>query len=137
MRTWQAGWVGKEADPLASLHLQGSTRQQQQTDPAAAPAHGAAGAARRARCVVVRREQRTHKRLGRASQQRLVLRHHKVAVLVQEVVGLVGDGACRGGKWQGQQGAGSPAGFMAEGVGEAHAACSPLAALPPPASSIA
>lgn len=55
--------------------------------------------------VHVKREELAHKVLLRGAQQRLVLSHHKVAVLGQEVVGAVRHRACKrgggGGGWGG------------------------------------
>ena len=45
-------------------------------------------------------EEQAHKLVVRSPQQLLVLGHHKVAVLGEEVVGLVRHSACRG--WAGQ-----------------------------------
>lgn len=48
------------------------------------------------RAVRIRWEELAHKVLLRGAQQRLVLRHHKIAVLGQEVVGAVRHRACSG-----------------------------------------
>lgn len=49
--------------------------------------------------VHVKREELAHKVLLRGAQQRLVLSHHKVTVLGQEVVGAVRHRACKRGGW--------------------------------------
>jgi hypothetical protein len=54
----------------------------------------AAAAASRRGGVSLRGEEGCHKGELRCAQQLLVLRHHKVSVLAEEVVSLVGDGTC-------------------------------------------